>query len=76
MAQDRRSTPPKADDTGSARRKAYRPLQRRLRHIASRVDWTDVAVAIVMQAALDALGGGAGVVPLLQLLASLLGLDN
>jgi hypothetical protein len=76
MARKARTTPPRADHTGPTRKRARRPLQRRLRQIASRVEWTDVFAAVAVQTALDALGGGEPALGAVRALLRLLGIDT
>lgn len=55
---------------------AQRPLQRRLRQIASGVEWTDVIAAVLAERLLDALGGDEVAAHVLWHLVTLLGIDT
>jgi hypothetical protein len=72
MAHKRRTTAPQGKDTGSPRKRAQRPLQRRLRHALGYVDWLDVAVSLLVYVATDTLGGRAVLNEVFKQIAALL----
>lgn len=52
-----RNTTPQGKDTRPARKKAYRPLQRRLRQALGYVDWRDAVAGALLGQAIQAMGG-------------------
>lgn len=69
MAQDQRKPTPTGKDTGPARERAHKALQRRLRQAVREVEWRDAVAGALLGRLLDALGGDLAGQLILELLA-------